>query len=84
VKARPNPWIALPALLLGALIGYIAWVVTDTACRLEGTTTFDAGCPISATVISLASFAAATIGLAIVLSLVFRSVAEYRDRDRPG
>ncbi|HUO46839.1 MAG TPA: hypothetical protein VM470_08400 [Acidimicrobiia bacterium] len=82
MKARPNPWIALPAILLGALIGYIGWVITDASCRLDGPTALNAGCPVASTIVALASFVGAAFGVALVLSLVYRSLAEYRERDQ--
>ncbi len=80
MKARPNPWIALPALGLGLVLGYLGWLITDASCRLEGGTALDGGCPLVSTLVGLGSFLGATWGIALVLSLVYRSIAEYRDR----
>lgn len=82
MKPRPNPWIALPALLLGAVIGYIGWVITDASCRLDGPTALNAGCPVASTIVSVASFVGAAFGIALVLSLVYRSLAEHREREQ--
>lgn len=80
MKLRPNPWIAVPALTLGLLIGYLGWLVTEASCRLDANTAIDAGCPVTAVFVGVASLVGATIGVAIVLSLVYRSIAEYRER----
>jgi hypothetical protein len=77
---RPNPWIAIPAVALGLLVGYLGWLVTDRSCQLDASTAIDAGCPVTAVIVGAVSLAGAMIGIAIVLSLVYRSIAEYRDR----
>lgn len=69
---RPNPWIALPSLVLGALAGFLGWIVTDVSCSQQG----DSCGGWSAMVAGLA-FLGVTIGVALVLSLVFRSLAEW-------
>ena len=80
---RPNPWIAVPSLLLGALIGWLGWIVTSFSCRADeppgGT-----GCPLAAAMIGMISFIGATVGLAIVLALTSRSIAEYRTARAQG
>jgi len=78
-RRRPNPWIAIPAVALGLLVGYLGWLVTDMSCRLDATTAIDAGCPVTAVIIGAVSLVGTIIGIAIVLSLVYRSIAEYRD-----
>jgi hypothetical protein len=81
MRARPNPRIAIPAVVLGLLVGYLGWLVTDRSCRLDANTAIDAGCPVTAVIVGAASLAGTIIGIAIVLSLVYRSIAEYRDRN---
>ena len=76
MKRRPNPWIAIPALALGALAGVLGWVVTDVSCRQDGP-----GCPGWATLTSIVSFATVTVGVALVLVLVYRSLAEWSERE---
>ncbi len=80
MRMRPNPWIAVPALALGLLIGYLGWLITETSCQLDSNNAIDPGCPVTAVVVGVASLAGATVGIAIVLSLVYRSIAEYRER----
>lgn len=65
---------------LGLLIGYLSWLVTDASCRLDANNAIEAGCPVTAILVGVAGLAGATLGLAIVLSLVYRSIAEYRER----
>ena len=80
MRRRPNPWIAVPALSLGALAGILGWVVTDVSCRVPqgggGYTT----CLGWAALVAILSFLVATIGVALILSLVFRSLAEWREK----
>jgi hypothetical protein len=77
---RPNPWIAVPALTLGVLAGALGWIVTDVSCRVPtgggGYTT----CPGWAATVAIISFLVATIGVAVILSLVYRSLAEWKER----
>lgn len=84
MKLRPNPWIAVPALGLGILLGYLGWLVTDASCRLEATTALGSGCPLASTLVGLVSFVIATWGIALILSLVYRSLAEHRERRGEG
>lgn len=83
-RSRPNPWIAIPAVALGLLVGYLGWLVTDRSCRLDANTAIDAGCPVTAVIVGAVSLVGTIIGIAIVLSLVYRSIAEYRDRHPPS
>lgn len=73
----PNPWIAIPAVALGLLAGVLGWVVTDVSCR-QGAGA--ASCPGWSVLIALVAFAGVTIGVALVLVLVYRSLAEWRER----
>ncbi len=81
-RRRPNPWIAIPAVAMGLLVGYLGWLVTDRSCRLDASTAIDAGCPVTAVIVGAVSLAGTIIGIAIVLSLVYRSIAEYRERNQ--
>jgi uncharacterized protein involved in cysteine biosynthesis len=72
---RPNPTIALPALVVGGVLGYFGWFVTEASCRID---TPNGGCPVTAGIIGVVVFVAATLGMAVVFALVARSIAEYR------
>jgi hypothetical protein len=66
------------------LLGYLGWLVTDASCRLEAATALSTGCPLASTLVGLASFIIATWGVALILSLVYRSLAEHRQRQEDG
>ena len=79
MRRRPNPWIALPSLGLGLLAGALGWIVTDVSCRQPdggGGFTTCAGWAVLAAVVS---FVAVTVGTALILILVYRSLAEWRE-----
>ena len=75
---RPNPWIAIPALAMGALGAVLGWVVTSASCSQgEGV-----ACPGWAALFAVLAFLGVTIGVGLVLVLVYRSLAEWRERER--
>ncbi len=80
MRRYPNPWIAIPALVLGALGAVLGWVVTDVSCRQPVAGGAVGSCPGWAALVSTISFLGVTIGVALMLSLVFRSLAEWRER----
>lgn len=82
MRRLPNPWIAIPALAMGLLAGTLGWVVTDVSCREPGATT--GGCAGWAALWAIIAFLAVTIGVALVLVLVYRSLAEWRERQPSG
>jgi hypothetical protein len=79
LRRRPNPWIAIPSLVLGLIAGALGWIVTDVSCRQPtgggGFTT----CYGWASLAAIVSFLVVTIGAGLVLVLVYRSLAEWRD-----
>ena len=77
MKRRPNPWIAIPALAMGALAAVLGWVVTDVSCRQGGES-----CAGWSLAVAVLAFLAVTIGVGIVLVLVYRSLAEWQARER--
>ena len=78
MRRLPNPWIAIPSLLLGLLAGVLGWVVTDVSC-----TQGDGPPCVGWSVIwALIAFLGVTIGVALVLVLVYRSLAEWREGQR--
>lgn len=79
---RPNPWIMIPAVIVGLLVGWLGWIATEFSCRADQPRG-SPGCPTVATVIGVVCFVGATIGLIVVLALTSRSIAEYRaQKDR--
>jgi hypothetical protein len=79
----PNPWIAIPSLLAGLISGWVAYVVTDVSCRVELPDGTIDTCPEWAIPVSIVAFLIATIGMAIVIVLVYRSLAEAADSGSP-
>ena len=80
MRRRPNPWIAIPSLVLGALAATLGWIVTDVSCRLPDPAGGYTTCAGWATAVAIASFLAVTIGVALILVLVYRSLAEWREK----
>ncbi|HUF15312.1 MAG TPA: hypothetical protein VMQ46_05445 [Acidimicrobiia bacterium] len=76
----PNPWIAIPALSMGVLAAALGWVVTDVSCRQPDPSGVVTPCNGWAALVAALSFIAVTIGVAVLLVLVFRSLAEWRER----
>jgi hypothetical protein len=86
-RRRPNPWIALPALVLGLLGAGLGWLVTDVSCRQPDSNGLTAGCTGWALLVAVVAFVTVAIGVTLILALVFRSIAEWRqavDRTRGG
>lgn len=80
MRRVPNPWIAVPSLLLGLLAGLLGYVVTDVSCRQPDITGLTTSCLGWAVVIGVLSFVTVTVGVGLVLVLVYRSLAEWRER----
>ncbi len=78
MRRRPNPWIAIPSLALGTLAGALGWTVTEVSCRQPDPEGLVGSCPAWASFFAVISFLVVTIGVAILLALVFRSLAEWR------
>ena len=81
MRRRPNPWIASPSLLLGLLAAALGYAVTDVSCRQPDISGLAGPCPGWAILAATISFIAVTVGVGLVLVLVFRSLAEWRERD---
>ena len=79
MRRRPNPWIAIPALLLGALAAGLGWIVTDVSCRSPDGGSGYTTCVGWATLVAIVSFLVVTIGVGLILVLVYRSLAEWRE-----
>lgn len=79
MKRRPNLWILGPSLAAGAIAAWLGGTITAVTCRyreLDGTVVT---CPGWTTVVSIVSFLVVFGGVALVLVLVFRSLAEWKD-----
>jgi len=76
----PNPWIAIPALTLGGLAAALGWVVTDVSCRQPDSAGVVSTCYGWAAFFAVLSFLVVTIGVTLLLVLVFRSLSEWRER----
>ena len=79
MRRRPNPWIAVPSLGLGLLAGILGWVVTDVSCRQPDGSGGFTTCIGWAALAAIASFAVVTVGVALILILVYRSLAEWKE-----
>ena len=79
-RRRPNPWIAVPSLALGLLAAALGWVVTDVSCRQPDANGVISPCNGWAAFFAILAFLAVTVGVALLLVLVFRSLAEWRER----
>lgn len=82
MRRRPNPWITIPSLLMGLLAGALGWVVTDVSCRQPDASGVVSTCYGWATFFAVVSFVGATVGVAIMLVLVYRSIAEWQERQK--
>lgn len=79
MRRFPNPWIAIPSIALGLLAGALGWAVTNVSCRQPDSAGQVSSCNGWAVAVATVSFLAVTIGVALVLVLVYRSIAEWRD-----
>ena len=82
MRRRPNPWIAIPSVTLGLVAGALGWIVTDLSCRQPEAGGGFTTCVGWAAVVAIVSFLVVTIGAALVLVLVYRSLAEWREGSR--
>lgn len=76
-RRLPNPWIAIPGLAAGALAAALGWIITDISCR-------PGSCPALAVTAAAVGFLAGALGMAVVLVLVFRSIAEWKSDSGEG
>jgi hypothetical protein len=66
--------------VLGVLAAILGWVVTDVSCRQEDVSGVVTTCDGWAALIAVVSFLLVTVGVAVLLVLVFRSLAEWQQR----
>jgi hypothetical protein len=86
---RPNPWIAIPSLVVGVLAALLGWFATDLSCTTSDPPGAITACPGWSAFIAITAFVVVTAGMMLVLVLVFRSLAEWReaqerDAEPPG
>jgi hypothetical protein len=79
MRRRPNPWIAIPSLALGLLAGALGWVVTHVSCRQPDGAGGFSSCTGWAVLVAVASFIVVTVGVTLILVLVYRSLAEWKE-----
>lgn len=82
MRRRPNPWIAIPSLTLGLIAGGLGWIVTDLSCRQPDGAGGFTTCFGWVALVAIISFLVVTIGASLVLVLVYRSLAEWRENQR--
>ncbi len=80
MRRSPNPWIVIPALAMGVLAGLLGWLVTSVGCDPQGDAA-SAGCSGLALGVAILSGIAVAAGTVLVLVLVYRSLAEWRERE---
>ena len=80
MRRMPNPWIAIPSLLAGALAAWLGGTVTAVSCRVQESDGTITTCPGWTTAIAVFSFLTVTISVAVVLVLVYRSLAEWQEQ----
>ena len=80
MRRSPNPWIAIPSVILGLVAGALGWVVTVVGCQQPNSAGQVSSCNGWAFAIAAVTFVAVTIGVGLVLVLVYRSLAEWREK----
>lgn len=82
MRRLPNPWIAVPSVAMGVLAGLLGYAVTDVSCRQPDLAGVSSSCVGWAALVAVISFLAVTVGVALLLVLVYRSLAEWREASR--
>jgi hypothetical protein len=77
----PNPWIAAPSLAIGLLAGFLGWAATDLSCTTSDAPGAITPCPGWSWLVAVAAFLTVTVGMVLVLVLVYRSLAEWREKN---
>lgn len=81
MRRRPNPWIVLPALLSGILAAWLGGTITAVSCRYQDPDGTVVTCPAATTIVAVLAFLLVGIGVAVVMVLVYRSLAEWRQQN---
>lgn len=82
MRRRPNPWILIPALVSGGVAAWLGGTVTAVSCRYQEVDGTIVTCPGWTAAISVLSFLMVGLGMAVVLVLVYRSIAEWREQQQ--
>ena len=82
MRRSPNPWIAIPSIGLGLLAGALGWVVIDVGCQQPDSAGQVSSCNGWAFAAAGATFVAVTVGVGLVLVLIYRSLAEWREKTK--
>lgn len=80
MRRRPNPWIGLPALIAGAVAAWLGGTVTSVSCRYRDVDGTLVTCPGWTATVAVLSFLVVTVGVAVVLVLVYRSLGEWKEQ----
>lgn len=78
-RRRPNPWIVIPALVSGLVAAWLGGTVTAVSCRYQEADGTIHTCPGWTATVSILSFLIIGLGVAVVLVLVYRSLAEWQE-----
>lgn len=82
MKRRPNLWIVLPALVSGLLAAWLGGTITAVSCRYQEADGTMVTCPGWTATIAVLSFLVIGAGVLVVMVLVFRSLAEWREQQK--
>lgn len=67
---------------MGILAGLLGYAVTDVSCRQPDITGVSSPCLGWSLLTAVISFLAVTVGVALLLVLVYRSLAEWRESSK--
>ncbi|MGA7272711.1 MAG: hypothetical protein WB239_16690 [Acidimicrobiia bacterium] len=82
-RRYPNPWIAIPSIVAGGLAAWLGGTITAVSCRVRDEAGRVITCPGLTALVAILAFIAVMIGMAIVLVLVYRSLAEWQEQRSP-
>jgi hypothetical protein len=82
MRRRPNLWIVLPALVSGFLAAWLGGTITAVSCRYQEADGTVVTCPGWTATIAVLSFLVIGAGVLVVMVLVFRSLAEWREQQK--
>lgn len=80
MRRRPNPWIVLPAVVSAVIAAWLGGTVTAVSCRYQQADGTIVTCPGWTATVAVLSFLVIGLGVAVVLVLVYRSLAEWQEQ----